>query len=68
MATETMDAEKMRRMPFKQLIGTCSECGEPVTAGQEFHRTDSGVEHALCFYEPNFAKRVRAEHVPKLAG
>ena len=47
MATETMDAEKMRRKPFVQLVGTCYDCGQPVVAGQEFLRTDHGIQHAL---------------------
>ena len=59
MATETMDAEKMRRKPIVQLVGTCYDCGQPVVAGQEFLRTDHGIQHALCFYEPAFAKRAR---------
>lgn len=59
MSTETMDAEKIRRKPFINVIGSCPECGQPVIAGQEFLRTDHGVEHALCFYEPSYAKRVR---------
>ena len=61
MTTETMSAEKMRRKPFVQLLGTCRDCGQPVLAGQEFHRTEAGIEHALCFYEPDYAKRVRAQ-------
>jgi len=59
MATETMTAEKMRRKPFVQLLGTCKDCGQPVIAGQEFLRTEHGIEHALCFYEPDYAKRAR---------
>ena len=62
MSTEAMDAEKMRRKRLVQLIGTCQKCGESVKAGQEFLRTDNGVEHALCFYEPAYAERVRALH------
>ena len=59
MSTETMDAEKIRRKPFVNVMGTCAECGQPVIAGQEFLRTDHGIQHALCFYEPAYAKRVR---------
>ena len=61
---ETMVAEKIRRKPFVTLLGTCPECGQPVKAGQEFLRTDNGVEHALCFYDPAHAKRVR-DSTPK---
>ena len=66
MSTETMTAEKMRRKPIVQLVGTCHDCGQPVKAGQEFLRTDHGICHALCFYEPDFAKRTR-ESTPKAA-
>lgn len=62
--TETMIAEKIRRKPFVQLLGTCPDCGQPVIAGQEFLRSDHGIQHALCFYEPDYAKRVR-EQKPK---
>ena len=44
---ETMAAEKIRRN------------GQPVIAGQEFLRSDDGIQHALCFYDPAYAKRVR---------
>jgi hypothetical protein len=27
--------------------------------GQEFSRSDDGIRHTLCFYEPAYAKRVR---------
>ncbi len=64
MATETMIAEKIRRKPFVQLLGTCQDCGQPVVAGQEFLRSEHGIQHALCFYEPEFAKRAR-EQRPK---
>jgi len=56
---ETMAAEKIRRQPFVNLIGVCQECGGPVKVGQEFLRTDHGIQHALCFYDPAHAKRVR---------
>lgn len=56
---ETMTAEKIRRKPFVTLLGNCRDCGQPVIAGQEFLRSDSGIQHALCFYEPAYAKRVR---------
>jgi hypothetical protein len=61
-----MTAEKIRRKPFVTVLGTCLDCGQPVIAGQEFLRTDHGIQHALCFYEPTYAKRVR-EAKPKQA-
>jgi len=63
---ETMNAEKIRRKPFVTLLGTCQDCGQPVKAGQELLHTDSGIRHALCFYDPLHAKRVR-ESAPKPA-
>ena len=56
---ETMTAEKIRRKSFVTLIGICTDCGQPVKAGQEFLRTDHGIQHALCFYDPAHAKHVR---------
>jgi hypothetical protein len=56
---ETMMAEKIRRRPFFALLGKCQDCGQPVLAGQEFCRIDDGIRHALCFYEPAYAKHVR---------
>ena len=57
---ETIAAEKMRRRPFVTMVGICEDCRQPVLAGQEFCRSDDGlVRHALCFYEPAYAKRVR---------
>jgi len=44
---ETMTAEKMRRRSFVTLLGNCQKCGEPVKAGQEFIRSDDGIQHAL---------------------
>ena len=61
---ETITAEKMRRKSFVTLLGICQECGEPVKAGQEFTRSGNGIQHALCFYEPDYAKRAR-EQKPK---
>ena len=55
---ETMAAEKIRRKPFVTLLGNCQDCGQPVIAGQEFLRSDNGIQHALCFYDPAYAKRV----------
>ena len=57
---ETMTAEKIRRKSFVTLLGNCQDCGQPVIAGQEFLRSDNGIRHALCFYEPAYAKRVRS--------
>ena len=56
---ETMAAEKIRRKPFVTLLGNCQDCGQPVIAEQEFLRSDHGIQHALCFYDPSYAKRVR---------
>ena len=56
---ETMTAEKIRRKPFVTLLGNCQDCGQPVIAGQEFLRSDNGIQHALCFDDPAYAKRVR---------
>ena len=56
---ETMAAEKIRRKPFVTLLGNCQDCGQPVKAGQEFLQSDNGIQHALCFYDPAYAKRVR---------
>ncbi len=61
---ETMTAEKIRRKPVVTLFGICLDCGQPVKAGQEFLRSDHGIQHALCFYDRAHAKRVR-EHAPK---
>jgi len=55
---ETMTAEKMRRRSFVTLLGNCQKCGEPVKAGQEFIRSDDGIQHALYFYDREYAKRV----------
>jgi hypothetical protein len=55
---ETMMAEKIRRKPFVVWLGKCPDCGQPVLAGQEFYRSDDVIRHALCFYEPAYAKRV----------
>ena len=61
---DTMKAEKIRRKPFITVLGTCPSCGQPVIGGQEFLSADSGIQHALCFYEPAYAKRLR-EQKPK---
>ena len=56
---ETILAEKMRRKPIVALLGTCHDCGQPITEEQEFCRSNSGIRHTLCFYDPAYAKRVR---------
>ena len=56
---ETMTAEKIRRKPFVTILGNCQDCGQPVKAGQEFLQSANGIQHALCFYDPAYAKRVR---------
>lgn len=61
---ETMMAEKIRRKRFISLLGNCQDCGQPVRAGQELFRSDDGIRHALCFYDPAYAKHVR-ELTPK---
>ena len=55
---ETITAEKMRRKSFVTLLGICQECGEPVKAGQEFTRSGNGIQHALCFYDREYAQGV----------
>jgi len=56
---ETITAEKIRRKQFVTLLGTCQDCGQPVTEGQQFFRSDDGIRHALCLFDPAFAKRER---------
>lgn len=56
---EAITAEKMRRKRLVALLGTCQDCGQPITEGQEFLRSDTGIQHALCFYDPAFAKCAR---------
>ena len=57
--SDTFAAEKMRRKPIAALLGKCQACGQPIMDGQEFRRSDNGMMHTLCFYEPAYAKRVR---------
>ena len=57
--TETIAAEKLRRKRIVAILGKCQDCGQPVLEGHEFLRSDNGIRHALCFYDPAFAKRVR---------
>ena len=56
---ETITAEIIRRKQFVALLGTCQDCRQPVTEGQEFLRSDDGIRHALCVFDPAFAKHVR---------
>ena len=56
---ETMAAEKMRRKRIVAILGNCQDCGQPVIAGQEFLQSGNGIQHALCFYDPAYAKSVR---------
>jgi hypothetical protein len=56
---ETIAAEKMRRKPIVALLGKCYACGQPIIEGHEFRRSENGIRHTLCFYEPAYAKRVR---------
>ncbi len=56
---EIVSAEKMRRKPIVALIGKCQDCGQPVIDGQDFRRSNNGIRHTLCFYDPAYAKRVR---------
>ena len=49
----------MRKKKFVALLGTCQDCGQPVIEGQEFIRSDDGIRHALCVFDPAFAKHVR---------
>jgi hypothetical protein len=56
---EPITAEKMRKKTFVALLGKCQDCGEYVTERQKFLRSDDGIRHALCVFDPAFAKRVR---------
>jgi hypothetical protein len=56
---EPITAEKMRNRKFVAILGTCQDCGEPVTERQEFLRSDDGIRHALCVYDRAYAKHVR---------
>ena len=56
---EPITAEKMRKKKFVVLLGQCLDCGQPVIEGQEFCRSDDGIRHALCVFDPAFAKHVR---------
>jgi hypothetical protein len=56
---EPITAEKMRHKKFVALLGQCHDCGQPVVVGQEFFRSEDGIRHALCLFDPAFAKRMR---------
>ena len=56
---EPIAAEKMRKKKLITVLGQCLDCRQPVIEGQEFRRTDNGIRHALCFYDPAFAKRAQ---------
>ena len=56
---EPVTAVIMRKKKFVALLGTCQDCGQPVIEGQEFIRSDGGIRHALCVFDPAFAKHVR---------
>jgi len=56
---EPITAEKMRKMTFVAVLGQCLDCGQPVTEGQAFLRSDRGIRHALCEFAPAHAKRTR---------
>ena len=56
---EPIEAEKMRKRKFVATYGQCADCGQPILEGQEFFRTEDGIRHALCEFDPAFAKHVR---------
>jgi hypothetical protein len=60
---EPVSAAKMRRKKFVALLGRCQDCDEPVLEGQPFFRTKKGIRHALCSFDPGFAKHVRESHM-----
>jgi hypothetical protein len=62
---EPVAAEKMRKKKFAALFGRCLDCGQPVIEGQEFFRSEDGIRHALCVFDPSFAKQVRALELNK---
>ena len=55
---EPVAAEKIRKKKFIALLGQCLDCGQPVKEGQEFFRSEDGIRHALCVFDPAFAKHV----------
>jgi hypothetical protein len=50
---------KCAKRNLSHLLGTCPDCGQPVTEAQEFIRSEDGIRHALCVFDPAFAKHVR---------
>lgn len=62
---EPVSAEKMRKKKFAALFGRCLDCGAPVMEGQEFFRSEDGIRHALCVFDPAFAKQIRALELNK---
>jgi hypothetical protein len=56
---EPITAAQMRKKKFVALLGQCLDCGQPVTEGQEFLRSEDGIRHALCVFDPAFAKHAR---------
>ena len=56
---EQITAEKMRKKNFVALLGQCLDCRQPVTEKQEFFRSQDGIRHALCVFDPAFARHAR---------
>jgi hypothetical protein len=56
---EPISAEIIRKKKFVALLGQCLECGQPVTEKQEYFRSEDGIRHALCVFDPAFAKHAR---------
>jgi len=60
---EQVSAEKMRKKKFVATLGQCLDCGQPVLEGQACLRTKDGIRHALCEFDPAFARHVREVNV-----
>jgi hypothetical protein len=56
---EPITAERIRKKKFVALLGQCLDCGQPVVEGQAFFRSDHGIRHALCEFDPAYARRAR---------
>jgi hypothetical protein len=56
---EPVAAEKIRKKKFIAWLGQCLDCGQPIKEGQEYFRSEDGIRHALCVFDPAFAKHVR---------
>jgi hypothetical protein len=56
---EPVAAEKIRKKRFIALLGQCLDYGQPIKEGQESFRSEEGIRHALCVFDPAFAKHVR---------